>query len=446
MTTSTAPAGYLAGPVSTHINRMTASAGLGLLALFTVDFADLFFISLLGERELAAAVGFAASILFFCQSLSIGLTIAVGATVSRALGADRVDRARELIASSFVLIILITSVVAGSVWLWRESILTLLGAEGYTLSQASNYIAIILPSFVPVSIGMAAGGVIRAKGDAKGALWVTLSGAIVNAIFDPILIFAMNLDLTGAALASVMARLTIFGYGVFKLYKYGLLSRPKPAEVRRDFTTISSIAVPSVLTNLATPIGLAFVTATMAQYGDSAVAGLAIITRLQQVAFVALFALSGAVGPIAGQNWGAGYHDRVSAVLTESVRFVFRYCLVVCVALAALTEPIVWAFQASPQAAELIRWFTLGLSAIFVFNGITFVTNALFNNLGAPKTSTLFNVLKATVFTVPFVWAGARWFGAPGALIGQGLGSAMIALAGWYWCRRYVGGLRGQSV
>ncbi|WP_127560029.1 MATE family efflux transporter [Saccharospirillum alexandrii] len=438
MTTSNAPAGYLSGPVSTHIHRMTISGGLGLLALFAVDFVDLFFISLLGERELAAAVGFAASILFFCQSLSIGLTIAVGATVSRALGANQVDRARELIASSFVLILIITTLVAGSVWLWRESILALLGAQGYTLDQASNYLAIILPTFVPVSIGMAAGGVMRAKGDARGALWVTLSGAIVNAILDPILIFGMNLDLTGAAIASAAARLTIFGYGLFKLHQYRMLSWPGAKAVPRDFPTISSIAVPSVLTNLATPIGLAFVTAAMAQFGDAAVAGFAIITRLQQVAFVALFALSGVVGPIAGQNWGAGAYDRVTDVLTESVRFVLRYCLVVCLALAALTQPIIWLFQASSQAAELIRWFTLGLSAVFVFNGITFVTNALFNNLGAPKTSTLFNVLKATVFTIPFVWLGAHWFGAPGVLIGQGVGSAMIGLAGLYWCRRWV--------
>lgn len=444
MTTNTPPAGYLSGPVSAHIHRMTVSGGLGLLALFAVDFADLFFISLLGERELAAAIGFAASILFFCQSLSIGLTIAVGATVSRALGANQPDRARELIASSFVLILIISTLVAGSVWLGREAILTLLGARGYTLAQASNYLAIILPTFVPVSIGMAAGGVMRAKGDARGALWVTLSGAIVNAMLDPILIFGLSLDLTGAAIASAAARLTIFGYGVFKLRQYRMLRWPGANAIPRNFPAIGSIAVPSVLTNLATPIGLGFVTAALAQFGDAAVAGFAIISRLQQVAFVALFALSGVVGPIAGQNWGAGAYDRVSSVLTDSIRFVFRYCLVVCIALALLTQPIIWAFQASDQAAELIRWFTLGLSAVFVFNGITFVTNALFNNLGAPKTATLFNVLKATLFTIPFVWLGAHWFGAPGVLIGQAVGSAMIGLAGWYWCRRWVDRLRQE--
>lgn len=436
--TTNAAQGYLSGPIMGHIQRMTLSGGLGLMALFAVDFVDLFFISLLGERELAAAIGFAGSVLFFCQSLSIGLAIAVGATVSRAIGANDPDRAKALIGSGFVLTFTTGAVVATSVWLGRDWVLSLLGAEGYTLDQASMYLAIILPSFAFVSIGMAAGGVMRARGDAKGALWVTLSGALVNAALDPILIFGLNLDLAGAAIASAMARMTMFGYGLYKLQQYRMLEWPVLRQVRADLPTISAIAVPSVLTNLATPVGLAYVTATMAQFGDPAVAGFAIITRLQQVAFVALFALSGVVGPIAGQNWGAGYIDRVKTVLSDSIRFIAWYCLIVCLALAVLTQPLLWAFQASPEAADLIRWFTYGLSTVFVFNGITFVTNALFNNLGAPKTSTLFNVMKATVFTIPFVWIGAFWLDAPGVLVGQTVGSVLVALWGLDRCRRWI--------
>ncbi|MDX1341799.1 MAG: MATE family efflux transporter, partial [Reinekea sp.] len=95
---------YLQGPVWGHIVRMTASGGLGLLALFAVDLVDLFFISLIGEQELAAAVGFAGSVMFFTQSLSIGLSIAVGATVSKAIGSDAMTKAAELVASGIVLV------------------------------------------------------------------------------------------------------------------------------------------------------------------------------------------------------------------------------------------------------------------------------------------------------------------------------------------------------
>lgn len=430
---------YLEGSIFHHIIRMTASGGFGLLALFAVDLVDLFFISLLGESELAAAVGFAASVLFFTQSLSIGLSIAIGATVSRALGKGDDDKAAELYSSGVVMIFLTSGVVAGAIWFAREPILQLLGADGETLRHGSAYLAIVIPSFPFVAVGMASGGVMRAQGDARSALWLTLSGALVNAILDPLLIFGLGLGLPGAAIASALSRLTMFYYGLNKVVRvYKLACRPSLDCLRRDFPDLLSIAIPSVLTNLSTPIGIAYVTASMAQFGDSAVAGTAIVTRLQMVAFVGLFALSGTVGPIAGQNWGGQAYDRVQQVLSDSIRFILIYCLAASLTLAVLTEPIIFVFQASDQAADLIRVFTWGLSLVFIFNGITFVTNALFNNLGAPKTSTLLNFAKATVFTVPFVWAGAKLAGPEGILIGQALGAVLVAIAGYYWCRRLI--------
>ncbi len=430
---------YLSGPVWGHIVRMTASGGLGLLALFAVDLVDLFFISLLGEQELAAAVGFAGSVMFFTQSLSIGLSIAVGATVSKAIGSDNMTKAAELVTSGIVVVFASSVVITTFVWLFRHTILGWLGAEGETLTFAAMYLGIILPAFPFLAVGMSMGGVMRAQGDATGALWLTLSGAIVNAVLDPILIFGLGLGLPGAAIASVISRFTMFGFGIYKvLIAYNLISKPSLDNVRRDWQELSNIAIPSVLTNLATPIGIAFVTANMAQFGVGAVAGNAIISRLQMVAFVGLYALSSVVGPIAGQNWGAGQFTRVNEVLRDSIKFVIFYCLVVCGLLAVTTSLIINAFQASEDAAQLIRWFTYGVSLMFIFNGITFATNALFNNLGAPKVSTVFNVAKATIFTIPFVWFGAQWGGAPGILVGQAVGAIAVALAGWFWCRRYI--------
>lgn len=437
---------YLEGPIWGHILRMTASGGFGLLALFAVDLVDLFFISLLGEQELAAAVGFAGAIMFFTQSLSIGLSIAVGATVSKAIGSARLDHAKELVTSGFTIVFLSSAVLTVVVFLFRESLLEMLGAQGDTLEFASTYLGIILPSFPFLAVGMSGGGVMRAQGDAGGALWLTLSGAIVNAILDPILIFGLGLGLPGAAIASVCSRLTIFGFAMYKVGKeYQLVGRPTIVTVKRDLPELSSIALPSVLTNLATPIGIAYVTATMASFGVSAVAGNAIISRLQMVAFVGLYALSSVIGPIAGQNWGASQFQRVEDVLKDAIKFVVLYCLIVCALLGLATPIILAVFQVSDDAAVLVRWFTYGLSLTFIFNGLTFVTNALFNNLGAPKVSSVFNIAKATLFTVPFVWLGARIGGAPGILIGQSLGAVLIALAGLYWCRRLVNGLSNSK-
>jgi len=439
MSQSTGQGLYTEGSIWHHLIRMTASGGLGLLALFAVDLADLFFIGLIGEQALAAAVGFAGSIMFFTQSLSIGLSIAVGATVSRALGKNDRLKASELVTSGVIVVFLTSLVLTLVVWIYRLALLTWLGAEGETLTLASDYLAIILPSFPFLAVGMAAGGVMRAQGDAKAALWLTLSGALVNAVLDPLLIFGLDMGLSGAAVASVFSRLTIFVFGVYMiLYSYGLLTRPSLSYLRRDLPELTAIAVPSVLTNLATPIGLAYVTATMAQYGDAAVAGTAIIGRLQMVAFVGLFALSSVVGPIAGQNWGALHFDRVSAVFRDALKFVALYCLVASAVLALSTPLIRIAFPVSAESAELIRLFTYGLSLVYLFNGATFVTNALFNNLGAPKASTVFNIAKATLFTIPFVWLGSRLGGAPGVLIGQAIGAALVAIVGVLWAARWL--------
>src|SRR3978361_1133650 len=93
-TTAPAPK-FTQGSIMRHVVVMTATGSIGLMAIFIVDFLNLFYISLLGEQELAAAIGYAGTVLFFTVSLCIGVTIAGTALVSRALGASHRDEARR---------------------------------------------------------------------------------------------------------------------------------------------------------------------------------------------------------------------------------------------------------------------------------------------------------------------------------------------------------------
>ena len=158
-----------------------------------------------------------------------------------------------------------------------------------------------------------------------------------------------------------------------------------------------------------------------------------------------MFALSAAVGPIAGQNFGAKRIDRVYLTLTESVRFVVIYCVVICSLLWLIQPILVPLFNASEEANQLVHLFCSGVSVMFVFNGITFATNALFNNLGAAHYSTILNLLKATVGTIPFVAAGVWWGGAEGALWGLFAGSAVIGLLGLWVALRLIKQLEQQE-
>src|SRR5258705_11805156 len=93
---------FTRGSIMRHVAVMTATGSIGLMAIFVVDFLNLFYIALLGEQELAAAIGYAGTVLFFTVSLCIGVTIAGTALVSRALGARQREDARRPAPSSLV--------------------------------------------------------------------------------------------------------------------------------------------------------------------------------------------------------------------------------------------------------------------------------------------------------------------------------------------------------
>jgi Na+-driven multidrug efflux pump len=198
-----------------------------------------------------------------------------------------------------------------------------------------------------------------------------------------------------------------------------------------DASVLSKVAGPAVLTNVATPVGAAFVTHSVAQFGASAVAGQATVERLTPVAFGLIYSLSGAVGPILAQNLGAQRYDRVRQTLRASLGFMVLAVAVAWLLLALLQGPLTRAFSLEGEAALLLQAFCSWLAAGFFFAGALFVANAAFNNLGRPLWSTGFNWARATLGTIPLAWWGAH-YGPVQVLAGQALGTAVFgALALW---------------
>lgn len=199
-------------------------------------------------------------------------------------------------------------------------------------------------------MGIIGGAILRAHGAAARAKYGTIFGGVANAILDPILIFGAGLDLMGAAIASVVARFIIAGYSLWVVGRLQQgFARPSFAGFRADLRPVFVIAFPAILTQLATPIGSAYVTREIAQFGEEAVAGMAIVGRL------------------------------------------------------------------------------VPLALLFFFNGVLFISNAAFNNLGHPYYSTWLNWGRHTVGTIPFVIVGAS-YGPVGVLAGQYVGGVIFGI------------------
>ena len=220
--------------------------------------------------------------------------------------------------------------------------------------------------------------------------------------------------------------------GVLKVHQ--LYAKPSKEVFQRGAKAFASIGIPAILTNVATPVGNAAVTTAIAAYGDQAVAGWAVVSRLIPMAFAGLFALSGAIGPILGQNLGAKRFDRLRSTMRDSLKFTLIYVTIVWILLALFSHWIARAFDASGMAEEVIVFFCMFVAGSFLFNGSLFVANAAFNNLGYPLYSTVLNWGRSTIGVIPFVYFGGLWYGARGVMAGYGLGVVFFGALGVWLC------------
>ena len=221
---------FLEGNLFAHVAVMSLTSSVGLMALFLVDFVNIIFISWLKDPNLTAAIGYAGAILFFTTSFGIGMSIAASALVSRAVGMRDMAQARTKATNAVIAGIAFGVLFMALVWINLPFLVELLGASGRTLDQAVHYLRIVVPTLPLLMVGMIGAAILRSHGDARRAMMATIYGGLANAVLDPIMIFGLGLDLTGAAIATVIARFVIAGTALLPVIRHhGGFDRPSLA-------------------------------------------------------------------------------------------------------------------------------------------------------------------------------------------------------------------------
>jgi putative MATE family efflux protein len=421
---------FVEGSTMRHVVIMTLTSAVGLMAMFFVDLADLWFLTLLDNIEITAAIGFAGTIVLANLSVGLGVAIGGGALVSQSLGRGNEDGASETASAALVLSMATGALMAVAVGLFARPMLTLLGATGEALEIARSYLLVLLPGFLLLTGAIMLSFTLRAIGDPRRAMYVTLTTAFANAVLDPIFIFGFGLGVEGAALATICANLGSFSVGFYSLQKHhGFLVRPTRTSIRASLKPISRIALPAIATQLATPFSIAYLTAVTARFGTDAVAAVAVVNRLIPVAFGIIFSLSGAVGPVIGQNYGAGRFDRVRQTLLDGFKFSTGYTIGISALMALLAGQLPGWFNATPEAGHLITFYYTFIGITWAFAGVQFVSQAAFNNLDKASWSMWFNWGKVTIGTIPLLHLGAALAGAEGTLVAMGAANVLFGLA-----------------
>ncbi|EUK17987.1 MATE family efflux transporter [Commensalibacter papalotli (ex Servin-Garciduenas et al. 2014)] len=412
---------FCEGSIMRHVIVMAGTGTVGLMAVFLVDFLNLFYISRLGNSHFTAAIGFSNAIGFLQMGICIGMSIGTVVVTARLIGAGQYERAKRMVSSFVIFTTIIMILIGLTVAFFNREILYLLGARGIVLNQASHFIVIVSPFLFLIGLGMVLSGLLRAMGDAKRSMNVTIIGALIAGILDPIFILVFHLGLEGAAISTVCSRLGVVLLGFYSLRRYELLEKPQWNFFIPDSLKILKISFPAILTNLATPVGGLFVIHTMSNFSSDAISGQTAIDRIIPVAFAFVFALTGSVGPIISQNYGAGLRERMQETLIVSLKLVCLCVLCAWVIFFLSQDLFVRMFSLKAEGEALMRLFCHWVIINNLFLGMLFVSNTAFNNLGYPLFATFFNWGRATLGTIPFVSIGMS-YGPQGVLIGQALG------------------------
>jgi putative MATE family efflux protein len=409
----------------------------GLLSLMLFNLVDTFFVGRLGALPLAA-MGFTFPVVFVVTGTAMGMGVGMSSVVSRAIGEGNRRHVNELTTHGLLLALALVTLLAGTGLLTMNPVFRALGADESTLPLIRSY---MVPWFFGVGflvIPMTGNSAIRATGDTRTPSLIMITAGTVNALLDPFLIFGIGpfprLELQGAALATVFSYMITFVAAFCVLAfreKMLLLGRPNLRRVLRSWQEVLHVALPAVGTNLMVPIAGGIITRVMAGYGTAAVAAFGVGSKLESLAMVGCFALSTAMAPFAGQNFGAGRPDRVAGAM----RFGRTYCLtlnlVIWIVLAVFARFLARQFSSDPEVVEMVVAFLWIVPASYGTFGIMLLAAAAFNANRMPGRSFVIFTARFFLFLIPLALLGSRLGGVPGVFAGIAIGNFLAGVFGY---------------
>lgn len=440
------------GSVGRLLVKLTLPMIFGILSMVIYNLVDTFFVGRLGKDQMAALT-FTFPVVLVVGSVAHGLGVGTSSLVSRAIGENNIRRVRRLSTDSLVLSFLSVVVFVAAGLLTIDPLFRLLGAGDNILPFIKEYMSVWYPGMVFVVFPMVGNNIIRATGDTKTPGLVMFTGAMLNSILDPILIFGSDsipllctvlnsagivippFGIRGAAAATLIGRSITFIVAIYILgvrEKLITFRKPELREVISSWREILSIGLPNAGSRMILPLGAGVITRLVSEYGASAVAGYGIATRIEFFALAPVRALSSIIGPFIGQNFGAGLKSRVKKGISRSREFSIILGGFFFVFLFLFSENIASIFNDSPEVVSAASLYLKIVSAAYGLHGICLISSIILNVFKKPYHAVFISFTEIFIFSVPLALAAGRFFGLPGIFSAIGISyfiSGFIAAA-----------------
>ncbi len=397
------------GSVVRHLLHMAAFMVVSMFVQTLYLLADLYWVGRLG-KEAIAAVGVAGNLMMIVMALTQMLGVGTTTLIAQAAGRKDQPHAQHAFNQSLVMSVVVGILFCIVGFLVRDAYCNSLSADAPTAALAKTYLNWFIPALALQFPLVTLGSTLRATGAIKPAVGLTVLSVILNIILAPFMIFGIGpfprMGVSGAALSTFVAILigsilTVLYFETKYHYVRFRISQWKPQ--LKIWWAMLKIGIPAGAEFVLLSVYIGIVYVIIRQFGAAAQAGFGVGARVMQAMFLPVVALSFAVGPVVGQNFGGRKADRVRHSVWAAVGLAAAMMLVIA-AITWLTAPhLIRLFSKDPAVIAFGAEYLTIVAFNFVAAGICFSTSSVFQGIGNTIPPLLSSASRLLLFALPAI-------------------------------------------
>lgn len=399
----------------TPIARLVIGLGiptmLNMMVTSLYNLADTYFVSSLGDRP-TGAVNVVLSLMSIIQAIGFTLGMGSGSIVSRLLGARKRREADEVTSSSFFAGLAIGALITILGLLFLTPLMRLLGAPEETvggmttLEYAKEYSRWILLAAPFMCMSFVMNNVLRAEGKAVLSMIGLITGAIINVALDPLLIFAFDMGIKGAAVATFASQLISFGVLLAMFFSGKSIVRLKIRSISRRFAVYRDVTVtgfPSFCRQILASLCTVLLNWAVKPY-DGALAALGVVQKVFMLAFSISLGIGQGYQPVLGYNYSAKRYDRVRTAYLFTLAFAASLMTVFGIVCFIFATNIMRAFPGISENAVEIGALSLRLQCLCMpLLPLNFMISVTSQVAGNKAVASLLSISRQGLFYIPAV-------------------------------------------
>ncbi len=409
-------------PVNRLIPRLAVPTIISMLVTSIYNMADTFFVSQLSTSA-SGAVGVMFSAMSMIQAIGFTLGMGSGNHISRSLGNRDEERAGVFAATAFYTAAIIGVGILAVGTLFSRQLVFFLGATETIAPYAQDYARYILIGAPFMMTSFVMNNILRSQGNAVFAMVGITVGGILNMILDPLLIFGLDLGISGAAIATMVSQIISFC-----ILLYQCNARPDCIKIQlskfrpsgKVYGEILHAGLPSFCRQGLASAAAVILNFAAGPYGDAAIAAMSIVTRFMMFINSSLIGFGQGFQPVCGFNFGAERYDRVLEAFWFCVKVAVIMLTVFGIVSFGISCPIITAFRREDLQVIEIGTLALRLQLLTMpFQAWVIMVNMLTQSIGYRFRASLVAMGRQGLFLIPALLILPKLFGILGLQMAQ---------------------------